>query len=242
MCSKKAELFDEAGYALCKKCIDHFKKKVAIEIENVKTSKKVKPSKKVKTSKKEKVSEEIVKPSEEDMAENRKASKKKLRKLRKEAARKERKVYSTIYLLGSEKQINSQAKKAEKKTESKQKKIDRLSASIIKAQERVDKLTAKKTEAETKYAILRPISLRNKDYVKELSEAEFTLDDKKSSFGKIETYGIKEDGQRVFKVKGVWYQQVGMTLVDETRNFTAQTGKISERKMKRKILNAIQEK
>ena len=88
MCSKKAELFDEAGYALCKKCIDHFKKKVAIEIENVKTSKKVKPSKKVKTSKKEKVSEEIVKTSEEDMAENRKASKKKLRKLRKEAARK----------------------------------------------------------------------------------------------------------------------------------------------------------
>ena len=225
LCQKKVtELITDTGFGICQKCDDKIKAKI-------KTDKTSKPS-------------EAVKVSKEEMEKNKEESDTKIKKLRKDKKKKERKVYSTIYLIGSEKNIKDASKKQEKKLEKKQKRIDRLKEKILKVEEKLSKLQDKKNLAEQKFSQSKPMTIRNKEYVEGLKALKtFKVENKKSSPDKIKLYGVKSDGSRVIKVGDAWYQDRSSPILkDEVKIFPQQAGKITERKMKRKILRALEEK
>ena len=65
----------------------------------------------------------------------------------------------------------------------------------------------------------------------------FEVENKKSSTDKIKLYGVKSDGSRVIKVGDKWFQDVGITLKDEDKNFPEQAGKVSETRARTTVAN-----
>ena len=201
LCNKEMQVKNILGVALCAK---HEKKVMSKDYAKVaKTPKSRQPKTK---AGKEKVSK-VIKKQERKIA----------RALRRNSK-------MTVIYVASAKKVEEVGKNVAKKIartmkrkERKLARIDRLKASIVKAEERVKAYEVRLSKLSIK---MQPTNFISQEQLKKY---------------KIESYGKTKDGGDRIKVKGLWYIRPP-TLTGEKLVLAQQLGKVKEKKLTRKLV------